>query len=305
MKTDSIVVAIDFGAPATAAARWVATHFAPSAALTLVHVVPPADRPRFASGHLPDAAHVEALAREDAEARLRELAAWLTAAPTRCIVRTGRPHEEIAAVAREVDADLVVIGPHGDRPTPSGPLGTTADRIARTAPVSVLVVRAPRDHAPRNLLVPVDDAPITPALLGAAHELADRFDAEITLLHVWSDTAYGDVQVLAYAGEAHGEGGWSAADTAMRNAGARWLLEMASTGIAHDRVSAAVTHGTPGRMTLEMADAIGADLIVLGRQGAGLVVPMLLGSTVGTVVKGANCPVLVVAGPLPGADLPW
>ena len=43
-----------------------------------------------------------------------------------------------------------------------------------------------------------------------------------------------------------------------------------------------------------MAAEMSADLIVLGRRGSGLIVPALLGSTVGTVLHGATCPVLVV-----------
>ncbi len=80
------------------------------------------------------------------ELALRDLAALLTALPTRLacsgsqIARYGAPFEVITTVAREVQADLVVVGSHGfgilDRL-----LGTTADRVVHRAPCSVLVVR--------------------------------------------------------------------------------------------------------------------------------------------------------------------
>jgi len=54
-------------------------------------------------------------------------------------VRSGRPHETIAKVATEWDADLIVLGPYRRR-FADGLRGTTAERIARKAGRPVLVV---------------------------------------------------------------------------------------------------------------------------------------------------------------------
>jgi nucleotide-binding universal stress UspA family protein len=43
-----------------------------------------------------------------------------------------------------------------------------------------------------------------------------------------------------------------------------------------------------------VARELSADLIVIGRYGMGQVIPAVLGSVVGSVVAGADCPVLVV-----------
>jgi nucleotide-binding universal stress UspA family protein len=40
-----------------------------------------------------------------------------------------------------------------------------------------------------------------------------------------------------------------------------------------------------------------ADLIILGRNSTGVVAPAFLGSTIGTVLHDARCPVLVVTKP--------
>ena len=55
-----------------------------------------------------------------------------------------------------------------------------------------------------------------------------------------------------------------------------------------------MAYGNAAEVTVETAATLHADLIVVGRRGSGLVRPALLGSTVGTVLHGARCPVLVV-----------
>ncbi len=53
----------------------------------------------------------------------------------------GRPHEVIAKVAKEVDADLVVLGTHGRGGIARFLLGSVAERVVRTSEVPVLTVR--------------------------------------------------------------------------------------------------------------------------------------------------------------------
>jgi nucleotide-binding universal stress UspA family protein len=81
----------------------------------------------------------------------------------------------------------------------------------------------------------------------------------------------------------------------LHDTAAQWLETLARTGIARERVTARVAHGKAGEVTIETAAEMSADLIVLGRRGSGLVLPALLGSTVGTILHGATCPVFVVA----------
>lgn len=59
----------------------------------------------------------------------------------KALLRTGVPHEEIVAAAREEGADLVVIGTHGRGGVDRLLLGSVADRVIRLAPCPVLAVR--------------------------------------------------------------------------------------------------------------------------------------------------------------------
>jgi nucleotide-binding universal stress UspA family protein len=65
--------------------------------------------------------------------------------------RVDVPSEEIARLARDVDADLVVVGTHGRRGLSRLLLGSVAEGTVRLAPCPVLVVRPKAE--------PVPDAP--------------------------------------------------------------------------------------------------------------------------------------------------
>lgn len=55
------------------------------------------------------------------------------------ILKVGHPAEEIINAAKEVNADLIVLGPHSKRRTLL--MGSTSKEVVERAPCSVLVVR--------------------------------------------------------------------------------------------------------------------------------------------------------------------
>jgi nucleotide-binding universal stress UspA family protein len=57
------------------------------------------------------------------------------------VVRTGTPWNEIVALAKEIKADLIVIGTHGRTGIKHVVMGSTAERVVRHASCPVLVVR--------------------------------------------------------------------------------------------------------------------------------------------------------------------
>jgi nucleotide-binding universal stress UspA family protein len=59
------------------------------------------------------------------------------------ILRTGIPWEEINHVADEIDASLIVIGTHGRRGLARALLGSTAEKVTRTAHRPVTLIRGP------------------------------------------------------------------------------------------------------------------------------------------------------------------
>lgn len=295
MRVGTVVIGMDFSDTSIEAARWITSYFAPSAEVVLVHAIEPTSRSRFGGRAVPSPEIVERAAEDFARYRLGELKRELPPGSNVCAkIRVGRAYEVILDLATETRADLVVIGPHGGRPHTMKFLGSTADRVVRLSPVPVLVATHPPPHPPRRILVPVDDASVTPDLLDRAGEIAESFDAGVTLLHVWSNAVYGHVASMSYATAGSEEEAKEEIRSEYAAEGTRWLEDLAGTGLRPDRVNTIVLHGNAGDVTLEVAKTVGADLIALGRRGSGLVAPALLGTTVGTVLHGARCPVLVV-----------
>ncbi|HEX5580127.1 MAG TPA: universal stress protein, partial [Gemmatimonadaceae bacterium] len=52
LRIGRVLVAVDFGTPSLAAARWVARHLAPDAEVVLAHVLPVPGVPAFLRGHM-------------------------------------------------------------------------------------------------------------------------------------------------------------------------------------------------------------------------------------------------------------
>lgn len=202
-------------------------------------------------------------------------------------------------MAWELGAELVVIGAHGPLQRPWLRLGTTAERLLRAADSSLLVVRGVMAQAPRRILMALDDAEITPRVLATAGILADRLTAQLHAVHVLSIAAYSHLTSME-AAESHSDAEErKKLEADLSEEVLRWLRALWQNTTRHDKIEMEVPHGVPGDEILRSAGDFGADLIIMGRYGAGRIVPAVLGSVVGSVVHGANCPVLVVGDPRP------
>ncbi len=58
------------------------------------------------------------------------------------VLRKGHPREVVLAVAREVGADVIVMGTHGRRGVSHLFIGSVAEHVVRHSPVPVWTVRA-------------------------------------------------------------------------------------------------------------------------------------------------------------------
>jgi nucleotide-binding universal stress UspA family protein len=290
---------MDFSETSIVAARWTIEHFAPNADVTLVHVIDLPDRPAFAEELLPATDTIESVARRSAERHMRNAIASIS--PRAGFeIRFGKPHEQIVEAARARRAEVIIVGPHDDRHARSRWLGATAERIVRTSPIPVLVAVDPPPRPPQTLLVPVNESRLTGSILAWAGHFAESFDAEVKLLHVWSESLYAYVASMSHAESSDDLVAQRLVEQEIRDATTHWLADLTEAGFRGRRAAAIVRHGQVADVTLDIAAATHADLIVMGRSGGLVMSPPPFGSTLRTVLHRAPCSVFVVAEPLAG-----
>lgn len=184
MRLKKIVVGTDFTEAATAAARWIARHLAPDAELILVHAVELSQPPSFLRGLLTAAdADAEGL-RVAAAEQLAALGAALESAEVRTEARIGGAADVLLELAREHEADLIVVGGHGSRRGVLGLVGTTTERLVRSATVPVLVARGLSDVPLRSVLAPIDPSFTATHVLEWGRLFSRQVAARVTVCYV-------------------------------------------------------------------------------------------------------------------------
>jgi universal stress protein A len=139
----SILLAIDFSAASDKVLQR-GCHIAAqnNATLTLLHVVeylPPVDL-EFQSPSLPDWTINQELLENNARERLQKIACTSGHNSLSREVVTGMPKQEIIRIAKEIKADLIILGSHG-RHGFNRLLGSTANPVLHNAPCDVLAIR--------------------------------------------------------------------------------------------------------------------------------------------------------------------
>lgn len=122
---------------------------ASGAALSIVHVVRPLNY--AAAGDFPvDIAGIQQEIQRQAKTRMQQLTEQLSNLVVQPYVFIGSPQREIHRLAKDINADLIVIGTHG-RHGLGLLLGSTANAVLHGTPCDVLAVRIkPAVTAPEN-----------------------------------------------------------------------------------------------------------------------------------------------------------
>ena len=140
----------------------------------------------------------------------------------------------------------------------------------------------------KKLLVPIDFSEVSTTVLEQAASVATAFDAEITLVHV----AAPDPEFV----------GMAAGPDSVRDARAKELrgehreLQQAAEDLRQRGLNAKalLIQGPTVETILTEASNLDIDAIIVGSHGRGALYRMVLGSVSEGVVRGAECPVLIV-----------
>lgn len=202
-------------------------------------------------------------------------------------VPRGDPQWLIPFEARKWGADLILIRAHNRTDFRSWMLGSVARSVARSAPCSVEVIRAPPGGRPHSgggmrILLATDGSGHSEE---AVRAVAGRPWPEHTEVKVMSM-----VNPVAYSFE---ELGLSKGGKTERAHRAISEAARALTG-AGLRVTAEVVAGRPTRRIVRAARELGADLIVVGTEDRGGLHRLLRGSVSEDVAAAAHCSVGIV-----------
>jgi nucleotide-binding universal stress UspA family protein len=210
--------------------------------------------------------------------------------------RDGGVVAEIVRLAREWPADLVVMGTHGASGFERLMMGSVTEKVLRKAPCPVLTVprgaERPLPPTPvgfKTIVCGVDFSPVSLQALEYALSLAQEAQARLVLAHVFEAMTPDHETALA-----------SRFDLAeyvrvLEAAAIERLADLVPDTARHwCEPELVVRHGKPYRELVQLAQARGADLLVLGAHGRGPLDVALFGSTTSHVVRQASCPVLTV-----------
>jgi nucleotide-binding universal stress UspA family protein len=264
------------------------------AALTVVHVLPDTMAPASELAYMGNPMLLDPALRESLQAELSSVVAPARRAGLRADgdFREGKPAAEVVKAARELHADLVVMGTHGRSGFSRWVLGSVAETVLRRAPCPVLTIPALAPDRPgpmffKRILCATDFSPASEAAVGFATSLAAEADAALLLVHVlerWPDGARTD----------SGPNGDGAHRDFVCAARARLRRAVPPEPREWGRPEEIVTCGKVAPEILRLAAEREVGLIVMGVHGRGLLDLMAFGSVTHEVVREASCAVLTV-----------
>lgn len=224
-----------------------------------------ADVPPLLAGSTPE--H-QARLRHDVEEHVDPI---LRGVPYEVFVAGGSPPTAIVRAAAEKNADLLVIGTHGQHGWRRALLGSVAESVLHTVDIPVLTVSrhtplpAQGPVAVTRIVCPTNFSGVAGDSLRIAASLAEAFNAELIVVHVVEELSQSRVR--------------QELDPELKRLCS--FREIVLRGGAAERI-------------LDCADDTGADLLVVGAQRKLFRDETVIGSTTERLVRFATCPVLTV-----------
>ena len=288
IKIKNILVPLDFSRQSMGAfdyAAFLAKQF--GAEIQLVHVQLPDEACAVpGAGHLiRECAETAALIHKKLEDLEMEPSrpTW----PENCHIRVGSPYEIICNLARELNADLIVLGSRGNTGLKHVFLGSTAERVVRFAPCPVLVVRQSNGATTRirKILLPTDFSQCAMAGVMYGALWARTLDAKLRLFNVLHPAV--PVLIDHIATNLPTEQISVSADAEFEMQALR-QLDLLKGVICESQIQVGYPVGAI------CAESANVDLVILSTHGRTGFKNALMGSVAEQVVRYAECPVLVV-----------
>lgn len=294
MKTMRMLLApVDFSEPSLEALQEaVALAARQDAEVVLLHVVPESDVPVRHVLLISGFPNVHDEIRKGVQRHLEEVRkeAVPSDVRSRLLVTEGMPSAQITGEAAELGVDMIVMATHGYGGFKRFLLGSTAERVVRTAACPVLVVRGKRAAEGKGyerIVVTTDFSEPAQSALPNALALAEADNGTIFLIHVVRPLPWPATEAIE--ADSHAQ-----VSDALRKAAMERLQEIRDQAIPKGiKCEIHVLEGNVEEEIIRFATEQDADVISIASHGQGGFKRFLLGSTTERVVQGAPCTVLV------------
>lgn len=183
------------------------------------------------------------------------------------------PHAEIVEQAKDLKADLIVVGQQGRRGLARLMVGDATAKVIGEAPCPVMVVPKDGEMWEKHIVVGVDGSRHSENATLAAGNLAKRFNLPVSIV---------SAMVPSHSPKRHQEG---------KDAVDKAVTALKEGGIEADGI---VADGEADQVMLQTAEDKKADLIVVGSYGRTGLGRVLLGSNTERIIGNTHYPVLVV-----------
>jgi nucleotide-binding universal stress UspA family protein len=215
------------------------------------------------------------------------------------LVAEGEPDEEIVAAGARRGVQMIAMASHGRGAIGRAIFGSVADRVARTTPVPVLILRTPdedvdSDVVVSRIVVPLDGSEIAARALPIAGELSKQLAAPVHVVR-----AVDAALALPMASGVFGAGPvvdaevtdqiWEEAEAEARSTVTAAVSQLQAAGVD---ASGGIVNGSPFFAISEVIEP--GDLLILTSHGRGGVRRWLLGSVAEKLVREAKAPVMLV-----------
>jgi nucleotide-binding universal stress UspA family protein len=202
------------------------------------------------------------------------------------MVEEGEPAEVIGSVASSEGSELIITGIARERPFAPHPvvLGKTVEQLVRRSPTPVLIVRNRARAAYQHILVATDFSDTSARALQAGLQFFPL--QSLRLLHAFDPPYASLVPDAASFDKNLGEG--------LTNELESFLGSSGLTSDDRRRVEPLVERGRPDALVRAYVNDRNADLVVLGTQGRGPMLEVLIGSTAKSILSVLPCDALVV-----------
>jgi nucleotide-binding universal stress UspA family protein len=236
--------------------------------------------------------------KDEADASVEKAVKVLAAAgfQARGVVREGAPADTILAAAHDLHATAILLCTHGRGGLARFALGSVAEKVVRTSPLPVLLVRAfeaaPKDWVFKRILVPMDGSETSLGIIAYATALAREFKSEVIVLHV-TEPGYRS-PAGAFSGQVFDRP--DARPKLPANPSVEEMLRFAADRFAEADLKTTLLHvvGDPASTILDYAREHFCDVIAMATHGRSGISRWVLGSVAEKVIRHATMPMLVV-----------